>query len=72
MINIQMEELVDKTKGSVFKLCNIAAKRALELSDGAQKLIDVNFQKVTTIALEEIRQGKVKIKNGKTAQSEKG
>lgn len=62
MINIPIQELLDKANGSMFKLCNLAAKRALELNEGAHKLIDGNFPKITTMALEEIRQGKVKLK----------
>ncbi|MFH1782015.1 MAG: DNA-directed RNA polymerase subunit omega [Candidatus Omnitrophota bacterium] len=47
---------------SVFKLTLLAAKRAVELSNGAQKLIVTNSKKFSTIALEEIAQGKVSYK----------
>ena len=62
MINMPVQDLAEKAGGSMFKLCNLAGKRALELNEGAPRLIELNFPKVTTIALEEIRQGKVKLK----------
>lgn len=37
----------------------MAVKRAKELAVGAPKLVETESRKVTTIALEEIRQGKV-------------
>jgi len=62
MPNIPMEELLDKT-GSIYKLVILASKRAVELNAGAGKLIEISpHLKLSTIALEEIRQGKVKIK----------
>lgn len=54
-----IDELV-KQCGSIYKLVVIAAKRAKELSEGGQKLVDTDLRKVTSIALEEIRQGKVR------------
>lgn len=70
MINIPIEEMLDKSGGSTFKLCNIASKRALELSEGAHKLIDGVFPKITTLALEEIRQNKVRLKKKEKQESE--
>ena len=62
MYKIPMEELLDKT-GSIYKLVLLASKRAIELNSGAGKLIEVNPKlKLTTVALEEIRQGKVRLK----------
>jgi len=62
MYSIPMEELLNKT-GSVYKLVIVASKRAIELNSGAGKLIEASpFLKLSTLALEEIRQGKVKIK----------
>ncbi|MBL7068627.1 MAG: DNA-directed RNA polymerase subunit omega [Candidatus Omnitrophica bacterium] len=62
MPNIPMEELLGKT-GSIYKLVILASKRAVELNAGAGKLIEASpYLKLSTIALEEIRQGKVKIK----------
>lgn len=51
-----------KDSGSLFKLTILAAKRAVELNNGANKLIPTNTTKFTTIALEEIAAGKVKYK----------
>jgi len=44
----------------VFKVTLIAAKRAVELANGAKKLIETATKKFSTIALEEIGSGKVK------------
>jgi DNA-directed RNA polymerase omega subunit len=57
-----MEELMNKT-GSIYKLVILASKRAVELNAGAGKLIDSNpGTKLSTLALEEIKQGKVRLK----------
>jgi DNA-directed RNA polymerase omega subunit len=56
------EELIKYTGGSVYKLVLLASKRAGELNIGAPKLIDGNFPKTGSLALEEIRQGKLRIK----------
>lgn len=59
-----MENLLDKT-GSVYKLVILASKRALELNEGSPKLTETNSKKVTTIALDEIRDGKISMKEKK-------
>ncbi len=62
MDRISPEELLKRT-GSVYKLCNLAALRAIELNSGMKKLIDSSpMEKVTTIAIREIMSGKVRIK----------
>lgn len=48
-----------KEKDSVFKLTLVAAKRAIELSNGAEPLVETKSKKFSTIALEEITAGKV-------------
>lgn len=54
--------LIEKT-GSVYKLCNLAASRAIELNGGLKKLIDADpREKVTTTAIREIGQDKVRLK----------
>lgn len=59
-----IEELLPKAGGSVYSLIRIASERALELSDGKKPLVDVELNtKLTTIALEEIKTGKVVIKS---------
>ena len=58
MAKTPIEELL-KQCPSIYKLVVVAARRAKELVDGAPKLIEVDSKKITTIALEEIRQRKV-------------
>ncbi len=52
-------EKIFKNGDSIFKVTLVAAKRAIELNNGSQKLIDTHSKKFSTIALEEISQGKV-------------
>ena len=55
-----IEELLPKSGFSIYKLVRMAANRATGLADGKPKLIEtVSLPKVTTIALEEIKAGKV-------------
>ena len=62
MYNMPMEDLINKT-GSLYKLVILAARRAIELNSGAGRLVDVSpTLKLSTVALEEIRQGKVKLR----------
>ncbi|MFH1857736.1 MAG: DNA-directed RNA polymerase subunit omega [Candidatus Omnitrophota bacterium] len=58
MVNIPIEELTPRI-GCVYKLVNVAARRAAELSAGLLPLVQIGSKKETTIALEEIRQGLV-------------
>ena len=58
MTQAPIDELVKKCH-SVYKLVIVAVKRAKELAEGAPKLVQTDYKKVTSIALEEIRQGKV-------------
>ncbi len=44
---------------SMYKLVVIASKRAKALSEGAPKFVEADTKKVTSVALEEIRQGKI-------------
>ena len=63
---IERDNLIEKT-GSIYKLCNLAAMRAMELNVGMKRLVDVDpKEKVTTIALREICEGKVKMIVGKS------
>jgi len=58
-----LEKLLPKANHSVYKLVKLASKRAVELADGAPKLIEApSFLKTTTIALDEIASGKVILK----------
>lgn len=66
MKNIFREELLEKTDSSIYKLVILATKRALEIAEGAPKLIDVELDvKPTTVALMEIMEGKIKYKKQK-------
>ena len=58
MANVGAEELLQQHE-SLYKLVLVAAKRALEVSQGAPPLVETTQKQPGTIALEEIRQGKV-------------
>lgn len=68
MIKVSLEELLDKT-GSLYKLVNLASMRALQLNEGAPKLVDdvEGTEKLSSIALREILAGKIvyKVKSSK-------
>ena len=53
-------EGIFKDGDSIYKITLIAAKRAIELSNGAKKLVETSSKKFSTIALQEISAGKVK------------
>jgi len=61
---VSAEELLDKTK-SIYKLVILASKRALELNEGSPKLVETESKKVSTVALEEIKSGKISMKEKK-------
>ena len=61
MIDIPIEELTQKI-GSIYKLVNVASRRAAELNAGAAPLVQTGSKKAATIALEEMRQGLVTYK----------
>jgi DNA-directed RNA polymerase subunit omega len=58
MAQAPMEDLL-KRCGSIYRLVILAAKRAKELADGTPPLVETASKKATTVALEEILQGKV-------------
>ena len=58
MTQVAIEELL-KQCGSVYKLVILAAKRAKEIAEGAPPLVETDQRKATSIALEEILQGRV-------------
>ena len=63
MAYISLQDLLDKSNGSVYKLVVMAARRALEISEGQPKLVSADpGTKPSTVALEEIRFGKVRVK----------
>ena len=58
MGKVSIEELLTNCP-SVYKLVVLAAKRAKAVAEGAPKLVGGDFKKAASIALEEIRQGKI-------------
>lgn len=59
MHKVDIEHLFDLT-GSSYKLVILASRRAIELSEGAAKLIDAPPQaKAMNVAIDEISQGKI-------------
>ena len=57
---VPLEQLLDKSLWSRYKLVILAAKRALEIAEGQPKLIECSSAiKPSTIALLEIAAGKV-------------
>ena len=65
---IPVEDLLENID-SLYKLVILASRRAGELNDGGQKLVDVSPRvKLSTVALEEIREGKVGYKETKESK----
>jgi len=63
---IALERLLDKSSGSIYKLVNLAAKRALEIAEGQPKLVSTDAAlKPSTSALYEIEEGKVRVEKPK-------
>ena len=58
MADAEVDELLQRV-GSMYKLVILAVRRAKEIAEGAIPLVGSDHKKVTSIALEEIRQGKV-------------
>ena len=76
MAQVAIEELL-KRCGSIYRLVILAAKRAKEVAEGSPPLVETGHKKVTSIALEEIIQGKVLYKpeeagSGKKSRGAKG
>jgi DNA-directed RNA polymerase omega subunit len=59
---IPLEKLIDKADNNMFKLVHVASARALQLADGAPRAIEApHDMKVTTIAMLEIAQEKIRL-----------
>ncbi|MDP2940467.1 MAG: DNA-directed RNA polymerase subunit omega [Candidatus Omnitrophota bacterium] len=57
-----LERLLPQAGNSIYKLIIMSAQRSLELAEGMPKLIEnPSSDKPTTIALEEVMKGKVKL-----------
>ncbi len=71
MLYIPVEDLLDRVD-SRYKLVILASRRAGELNNGGQRLIDINPKtKISTIALEEIREGRITYKEAKESKESK-
>jgi DNA-directed RNA polymerase omega subunit len=65
MAYVPIEQLYKKV-GSMYKLVIVASRRAVELSEGASKLVEANGDtKAANIALQEIQEGKISFKKEK-------
>lgn len=61
MPNVPLEQLLDKSQGSIYKLVILAARRALEIAEGQPRFVEADSSvKPSTVALFEIAEGKVK------------
>jgi len=58
---IPLEKLLKTTKGSIYKLTLLVAKRALQLADGDKPMIEKPGEKALDNALREIVGGKIKL-----------
>ena len=58
LIKPTLESLMKKVD-SKYTLVTLAAKRARELTDGDEPIVDVETTRVVSIAMEEIDQGKI-------------
>jgi len=62
MQDVAIDKLLDKT-GSIYKLVVLASRRAIELNEGAARLVDAPPDaKPTGVALKEILEGKISYK----------
>jgi DNA-directed RNA polymerase omega subunit len=59
-VNIPLERLLGASEGSIYALAILAAKRAMELSEGKKALVEKPGEKVLDTALREIESGKIK------------
>jgi len=65
---VPVEDLL-KQVSSRYKLVILASRRAGELCDGGQKLVDMSPKaKISTIALEEIKKGRIAYKESGDAK----
>lgn len=58
LIHPTLESLMNKVD-SKYTLVTLAAKRARELTDGDEPLVNTKTEKVVSIAMEEIDEGKI-------------
>jgi DNA-directed RNA polymerase omega subunit len=69
MVYVALENMLDKSDFSIFKLVILASKRALEIAEGQPKLVEADASmKPSTVALNEIAAGKVRYKKVKSKE----
>jgi DNA-directed RNA polymerase omega subunit len=69
MAYIDLERLLEKSGGSIYKLVVVASRRALEIAEGQVKLVEVSSAiKPSSVALMEIAAGKVRYKKASAAK----
>jgi DNA-directed RNA polymerase omega subunit len=69
MVYVALENLLDKSNNSIYKLVILASKRALEIAEGQPKLVDIaSSTKPSTIALHEIAAGRVESRKIKSKE----
>ena len=62
MSYLSIQPLLEKVD-NVYQLVLLASQRAMELTNGAPKMVEASLKtKASTIALDEIRQGKISLK----------
>ena len=65
--SVALENLLDKSDNSIYKLVILASKRALEIAEGQPKLVEAKSSlKPSTIALHEIAENKVRYNKAKS------
>ncbi len=62
MSYLSIQPLLEKVD-NIYQLVLLASQRAMELTNGAPKLVEASLKtKASTVALDEIRQGKISLK----------
>ncbi|MBI4972959.1 MAG: DNA-directed RNA polymerase subunit omega [Candidatus Omnitrophica bacterium] len=68
MAYVALEDLIDKSNMSIYKLVIMASKRSLEIAEGQPKMVVTNSStKPSTVALYEIAAGKLECKKLKAS-----
>ncbi len=63
MAYVILEKLLKSNQDSIYKLVILASRRALELGAGSERLVSMPPDaKLTSVVLEEIREGKIAYK----------
>jgi DNA-directed RNA polymerase subunit K/omega len=60
---ISVDKVIRASNGSIFKITILAAKRALQLADGAKCLVEKPGEKLIDNALREIFEGQIRVKD---------